>query len=114
MTEKPKPNYSGYYLVSFPLFIGIIAGLSGSPLAVYFISFSVAVLAFLICRKFVLWYYRIDERIFLQNETIRLLKKIAGEPEDPIKQSEQIEPEKEDTRTDEQKIEDFNRRLYGS
>lgn len=48
---------------------------------VLYVIFIVAV--FLICREIVCWYWKINKSIKNQEEIIRLLKKIAGEPEEP-------------------------------
>ena len=37
----------------------------------------VAVICFIVCRKFFCWYTRINERIDLMNEQIRILKEIS-------------------------------------
>lgn len=54
---------------------------SSVVLFVLYVIFIVAV--FLICREIVCWYWKINKSIKNQEEIIRLLKKIAGEPEEP-------------------------------
>lgn len=49
------------------------------------IGFCVFLLILIALREVVCWYYKINERIALQKETIRLLKKLAGEPEAEVK-----------------------------
>lgn len=48
---------------------------------------------FFIVRGINLWYWRVDERISNQKEIIRLLRKIAGEPEPekPVKKENEDE-----------------------
>lgn len=42
-----------------------------------------AIIIFILIRELVCWYYKINKSIKNQEEIIRLLKKIAGEPEEP-------------------------------
>lgn len=53
------------------------------PPFVLFVLYIVLIVAvFLICREIVCWYWKINKSISNQEEIIRLLKKIANEPED--------------------------------
>lgn len=43
-----------------------------------------AIIIFILIRELVCWYYKINKSIKNQEEIIRLLKKIAGEPQEPV------------------------------
>ncbi len=48
-------------------------------LTIIAISIAILILLLLIFREIVLWYTKVNERIALQKETNRLLRKLAGE-----------------------------------
>lgn len=45
----------------------------------------IGVLIFIVCRELLCWYWKINKMVSNQEETIRLLKKIAGEEESDFK-----------------------------
>lgn len=67
---------------------------------------------FLVFRNINLWYFRINEIISNQQETNRLLRKIAGESENMVETKMHISDNLNEQKTDTEKIEDFNKRLY--
>ena len=59
------------------------------------------VLAFMITRGIILWYFRIDEQVELQEQILIQLKKLNGERIKEIDSIEEIEKEsKEEIKTD--------------
>jgi hypothetical protein len=80
--------------------------------------FLLILVLFLLGRRIVLWYMKIDESILLQKETNRLLRKIAGEKEieEPLA-NEGNEPKNiskdESNKMTGKELEDYNKRLYG-
>lgn len=50
------------------------------------------IILFFVCRELFCWYYKINERIALQKETNRLLRKLVGEPpiNDQLKEQESV------------------------
>lgn len=60
-----------------------------SSLDFILIAFGVSILGFFILRDVMLWYYKINKRIELQEETNRLLK-ILVEEKEPISKKQKI------------------------
>ena len=59
------------------------------------------VIAFIITRGIILWYFRIDEQVELQEQIVIQLKKLNGEKIKEIDSIEEIEEEsKEEIKTD--------------
>lgn len=48
----------------------------------YLLLLLLSVGIFILCRELICWYWKINQQVENQQEIIRLLKKIAGEPID--------------------------------
>lgn len=75
--KKTSILFSIFLLCSKPIFAQDIGGASASAVALGLISVLFLILiVFLIIRRLILWYFKIDTRIENQKEIIRQLKKI--------------------------------------